>query len=635
MNPVFLMANSGARGGVEQIRQLAGMRGLMAKPSGEIIETPIKANFREGLSVLEYFSSTHGGQGSRRARRHWRRRVDAALRAAATDEYRGHRTRVAAARARLDASRLPSPIHSGGKPNGKGEEAKPTLRIQFVAADANATPETAQTPSSRPQVPSSITEADFPKGGFTAFMKAFPDEALQLFNWVNTMAPQGAFSRVVQTSTPGTGSAGAHDTSMLVTGTKTGTAVTNIGVRFLAFAAPVGMGKPGVYEYYWGYRQKDRIEFELEERQERKKDRLGTIAGVDMLPRDEQIAVNFAILQYYENGTRNAEVDAIVPIPGAKRTMLYKIRFEPRTNNVTVRTVGEEGKDVVLDPAKRKLDIRRVRGFDPKANESTLTSWIASRYKGVTPTGRKTVDVVTNTNAKMESEAGTKGWFQSNYAMPVLDETEGATRLEALGLHGDQRAQMKHYEAAELRLMEIALEVLSDKVLDIVRGVALARQAVNIDRKRIPAAGGKPAHWVYPPDPKTAGQTWARPGGGGDRTIVMYNQMSLSDHTLFIGDRTSSTQVDASPLSAMAVVHEMGHVAAASGKVLAEFNAKFADKRAKLHAAPVTRYAATAPATEFFPEAFAIYNMDPKWMLDNIPAMHAWFEQLSKSGTMP
>ncbi len=56
------MAESGARGGVEQIRQLAGMRGLMAKPSGKIIETPIKANFREGLTVLEYFSSTHGAR---------------------------------------------------------------------------------------------------------------------------------------------------------------------------------------------------------------------------------------------------------------------------------------------------------------------------------------------------------------------------------------------------------------------------------------------------------------------------------------------------------------------------------------------------------------------------------------------
>ena len=62
LNPVYLMTDSGARGKIDQIRQLAGMRGLMSKPSGEIIETPIKANFREGLTVLEYFSSTHGAR---------------------------------------------------------------------------------------------------------------------------------------------------------------------------------------------------------------------------------------------------------------------------------------------------------------------------------------------------------------------------------------------------------------------------------------------------------------------------------------------------------------------------------------------------------------------------------------------
>jgi DNA-directed RNA polymerase subunit beta' len=62
LNPVFLMVESGARGKQLQISQLAGMRGLMAKPSGQIIETPIKANFREGLDVLEYFSSTHGAR---------------------------------------------------------------------------------------------------------------------------------------------------------------------------------------------------------------------------------------------------------------------------------------------------------------------------------------------------------------------------------------------------------------------------------------------------------------------------------------------------------------------------------------------------------------------------------------------
>ncbi len=62
LNPVYLMSDSGARGNVAQMLQLAGMRGLMAKPSGEIIETPIRSNFREGLTILEYFSSTHGAR---------------------------------------------------------------------------------------------------------------------------------------------------------------------------------------------------------------------------------------------------------------------------------------------------------------------------------------------------------------------------------------------------------------------------------------------------------------------------------------------------------------------------------------------------------------------------------------------
>ena len=61
-NSVFMMADSGARGTAAQIRQLAGMRGLMARPDGSIIETPITANFREGLNVLQYFISTHGAR---------------------------------------------------------------------------------------------------------------------------------------------------------------------------------------------------------------------------------------------------------------------------------------------------------------------------------------------------------------------------------------------------------------------------------------------------------------------------------------------------------------------------------------------------------------------------------------------
>ena len=60
VDSIYMMAHSGARGSPAKMRQLAGMRGLMAKPSGEIIESPIISNFKEGLSVLEYFNSTHG-----------------------------------------------------------------------------------------------------------------------------------------------------------------------------------------------------------------------------------------------------------------------------------------------------------------------------------------------------------------------------------------------------------------------------------------------------------------------------------------------------------------------------------------------------------------------------------------------
>ena len=62
INSIYMMAHSGARGSPAQMKQLAGMRGLMAKPSGEIIETPIISNFKEGLTVLEYFNSTHGAR---------------------------------------------------------------------------------------------------------------------------------------------------------------------------------------------------------------------------------------------------------------------------------------------------------------------------------------------------------------------------------------------------------------------------------------------------------------------------------------------------------------------------------------------------------------------------------------------
>ncbi|MEO8337458.1 MAG: DUF4157 domain-containing protein, partial [bacterium] len=125
---------------------------------------------------------------------------------------------------------------------------KPTLNIEFVAEGAGVTAANAPTPASAPQLPTTINEMFFPAGGFTAFMTSFPDEVLQLFNWVNALAPQGDFSRVVHTSTPAT----KHETFLLVKGTKKGTVTSNIGVHFLGFSAPPGALKTGTYGYRWG-----------------------------------------------------------------------------------------------------------------------------------------------------------------------------------------------------------------------------------------------------------------------------------------------------------------------------------------------------------------------------------------------
>src|SRR5437899_8797289 len=117
MNSIYMMSHSGARGSPTQMRQLAGMRGLMAKPSGEIIETPIISNFKEGLTVLEYFNSTHGARKGladtalKTANSGYltRRLVDVAQDAIITEEDCGT-TRGLMTRAVIDGGEVISPL---------------------------------------------------------------------------------------------------------------------------------------------------------------------------------------------------------------------------------------------------------------------------------------------------------------------------------------------------------------------------------------------------------------------------------------------------------------------------------------------------------------------------------------------
>jgi hypothetical protein len=184
-----------------------------------------------------------------------------------------------------------------------------------------------------------------------------------------------------------------------------------------------------------------------------------------------------------------------------------------------------------------------------------------------------------------------------------------------------QVVNMKTFTSKELRMVEMAVQLLSDAVLGLVRGVNLVRQAVGIARR------GR----SFVRQPTTSGEAFR---DGSDKTVAIYDNITLNDQALFIGDKSGST-VTASPLSAMTVVHELGHVTGWSAGMLAEFNKRFVGAAATLRTAPMTWYAATAQDTEFFPEAFAIYNADPEWMRTNLPEMFKWFESLSKSGTAP
>jgi len=515
-------------------------------------------------------------------------------------------------------------------PPAKGDP-RPTLDIAFLAEGPGAVAATPATPSTAPTWPTSWKEGGFPKGGLKGFAKIHVDEGNQLIGFVNAAKAGTSFKHIVVTKTTK-----PPHTTFLVEGAKdvNGT-LTALTVILVDQREPVAGTVPSDYAAH------DLMDLEIEKLQAKKTDKLGTIKGLAKVPADHRLAVKFAIMQYFDAGkTRDAEVDAIVPLPDGKRRMLYTFRFEPKTNDVSVEFIGEEGKGtVVLDPAKHQLDVRRVQGFDPTfaKDAANYKKWLGGRYKGVTPSGADAPAMITDTNKQLNASAGSVAWFAKNYAMPVLDKTKGAARLHSVhGLDVGQTAGMKDYKPEELRLVEWALEMVSDAVLAIVRGISLVRQVAKLGKVVTPPAkkGDKPTV-TYPADKQTAGESLQ---SGAERTIALYDRMTLNDRALFIGGAVSGGDPRVAPISAMTVLHEFGHMVGFSGvssTVVAAFNTKFANVKSKLNTAPMTKYAASKPATEFFPEAFAIYNADPEWMQNNLPDMFAWFDKLAKTGTPP
>jgi hypothetical protein len=391
------------------------------------------------------------------------------------------------------------------------------------------------------------------------------------------------------------------------------------------------------------YREHDFFDLTLEAEQAKRTDALGKITWLRPPPADERLAVKFVVFQYFaSNKSRDTEVDVIVPLADGKRRVLYTLRFQRdatgKKTDVEVERVGEEGKDTpALDPAKQKLDVKRVQGYLPSYDKdkdvSQLKQWLATRYKSISPTGTTRQDVEDSANKTLNADAGKESWFAQNYNMDVLAPDKGADRLQKVhGLSKERAAGTKSFQATELRVVEVALETMPDKMLGVLSGTQLVRQRVKLvpDPK---APADKPA---IVEKPQTGAE--AIDDLHGQRTMVVYDSVTALDTLLFSGGAVpGGARVYATGVRN--VVHEFGHFVShtkpATAVVQFAFEAQFVGDRAKIKTAPVTRYAGTGGPGEFFAEAFAIYHTDPAWMRANLLDMWNWFDTLSRTGAPP
>jgi hypothetical protein len=400
-------------------------------------------------------------------------------------------------------------------------------------------------------------------------------------------------------------------------GTASPSKISKLNITLLGAVGPAAAATPADYASH------DFADLQIEEAQSKadpkKKDKLGKLSIPATLPADEQLAVKLAVLQYFTSGTRDAEVDAIVPIPPNAKRVLYTFRFTPKTNDVDIQRIGEEGKDASLAPVG---DLGRVNGFSANSKDvPTLTAWLKMRYPGVTPTGANVADLQKSVTAEIQAKSGSTAWYKANYGIEILDATAAETRLQNVhSLQPPQVADLQAFTASELPILELTLETMSDTLVGTFKGLQMARQKIAIE------ASGKPPRFTAVPS-----RTGVTLTNGTNRTIVIYDAASLNDAALFLGGLGPGGKPSVEVESAMTYAHELGHTVADLPGVQKAFDAFVKAKNIK----PVTWYAASKPPTELFPEAFALYQSDPGWLKTNWPDLSNWFDTLSTTGKPP
>ena len=499
-----------------------------------------------------------------------------------------------------------------------GKDTRDRVDVRFEAEGAGATATAAPAAAAGAAAPASYSVANFPNANNSkAWFAKFPSEEQQLYTFL-AGAKIPAKGQIVTTSS--TTGKKLHETTFSVTAGSSGPVI-----GFLAETAPTTAAAPV------GYAGHDYGDLKLEEAGKVKAG-LGKITLPASLPADEAVPLKYTIWQYFQGGTRNAEVDAIVPIPGSPpKRVFYTLKFHGGTNDVDAIRIGPEGTAGTVDLAKTTFDLARIPDYPAHSKDvSALSSWLRTRYPAITPAGADVPAMKSAAEKSIETEVVKVDWFKNNYGMEELDAAGAATRLASEGWDSKQVKDTKNFVPNERRLIERAFENLSDPLLALLKGLPLARQAVFIKK-----AGTAKAP-TYTPEPKTMGETVTQTTTSGgtvtkvDRTVVFYDSWFMSDQRLFIGGAGRIA-----PASIETPLHEFGHVVGAQAGIKDAFEKKFTARTAVFKTAPITWYAKSNPAKEFFAEAFALFHADPEWMQTNLPDMFAWFQTLSSTGKPP
>jgi hypothetical protein len=503
--------------------------------------------------------------------------------------------------------------------------AQDIVEVRFVSAGPGTAPVVPEVPSTSFRRSVAYSSSGFP-GAPDAYWKAHSEQERRVFHWIETQAPAPKFDQIL-TIPAGSGSS-SPAASFEVGGDKAPSGkLSNVTVIYLGATAATQKAATT------GYGSHDFAEEGIEELQTLgdpvRHEKLGTLKGIDRLAPAERAAVRYSIGQYFRGGTRNAEVDAIVPLDATAarpRRAFYTFRFAPTTNEVDIQKIGEEGKDASLTP---QGELAGVKGFQDHTQGTTdadqvkaLKGWLKTRYPGVSPAGATVADIEKDVTAKIRADSGGPLWFEKNYGIQILDKREAEARLKKIG-HGDpaELQGLSAFTPADLQLLETILEKMSDPLVKTFKGLQMIRQKSFFE----PVIGSKPLQFN---ERKDIGGITVQ--SSTNRTSLIFDAASANVDTLFLGGLGPGGKAVVESHTGLAVTHELGHTIASLPGVQKAF-----DALVKGSPPPITWVAGQDPPKELLPEAFALYYSDPEWLKTKWLDLYNFFDALDTTGKVP